>query len=186
MVFNLILVTRDIEVHSSFLQKENLIKIRPLKWYSYFFLYIVLKLRHIFIWYQSVTIVNTAKRHRSRKFSRRQLLFFFFSPGLNRNFFYNSGDWEVSDQGVSMESSGKGLLYSHTARESKRSPLVSPLPLSMGSSWPRNWTGVSLTAGRLFTIWATREAQLKYSDYKVVLVSDMQHTDIWRGLSSPL
>ena len=37
MVFNLILVTRDIEVHSSVLQKENLIKIRPLKWYSTFF-----------------------------------------------------------------------------------------------------------------------------------------------------
>ena len=27
-----------------------------------------------------------------------------------------------------------------------------------GSSWPRNWTGVSCIAGRFFTIWATREA----------------------------
>ena len=31
-------------------------------------------------------------------------------------------------------------------------------PFSSGSSWPRNWTGVSCIAGRLFTSWATREA----------------------------
>ena len=29
---------------------------------------------------------------------------------------------------------------------------------SRGSSWPRNWTRVSCTAGRFFTSWATREA----------------------------
>jgi len=29
-----------------------------------------------------------------------------------------------------------------------------------GSSWPRNWTGVSCIAGRFFTSWATREALL--------------------------
>ena len=32
---------------------------------------------------------------------------------------------------------------------------------SRGSSWPRNWTGVSCIAGRFFTYWATREAQRK-------------------------
>ena len=31
-------------------------------------------------------------------------------------------------------------------------------PFSRGSSWPRNWTGVSCTAGRFFTNWAIREA----------------------------
>ena len=31
-------------------------------------------------------------------------------------------------------------------------------PFSSGSSWPRNWTGVSCIAGRFFTSWATREA----------------------------
>ena len=30
---------------------------------------------------------------------------------------------------------------------------------SRGSSWPRNWPGVSWITGRLFTNWATREAQ---------------------------
>ena len=30
-------------------------------------------------------------------------------------------------------------------------------PFSRGSSWPRNWTRVSCTAGRFFTSWATRE-----------------------------
>ena len=34
-------------------------------------------------------------------------------------------------------------------------------PFSRGSSWPRNWTGVSCIAGRFFTSWAAREAQSK-------------------------
>ena len=32
------------------------------------------------------------------------------------------------------------------------------IPFSRGSSWPRDRTWVSCTAGRFFTIWATREA----------------------------
>ena len=32
------------------------------------------------------------------------------------------------------------------------------IPFSRGSSWPRSWTHVSWTAGRFFTIWASREA----------------------------
>ena len=31
------------------------------------------------------------------------------------------------------------------------------IPLSRGSSWPRDWTWVSCTAGRFFNFWATRE-----------------------------
>ena len=34
------------------------------------------------------------------------------------------------------------------------------IPLSRGSSQPRDWTWVSHIAGRFFTIWATREAPL--------------------------
>ena len=34
------------------------------------------------------------------------------------------------------------------------------ISLSRGSSQPRNWTQVSHTAGRLFTVWATRQAHL--------------------------
>ena len=34
------------------------------------------------------------------------------------------------------------------------------IPLSSGSSWPRDWTQVSYIAGRFFTIWATRETYL--------------------------
>ena len=32
-------------------------------------------------------------------------------------------------------------------------------PFSRGSSWPRNWTGVSCISGRFFTNWAIREDQ---------------------------
>ena len=34
------------------------------------------------------------------------------------------------------------------------------IPFSKESSWPRDWTQVSRIAGRFFTIWATREAQI--------------------------
>ena len=34
------------------------------------------------------------------------------------------------------------------------------ISFSRGSSWPRNWTGVSCIAGTHFTLWATREASL--------------------------
>ena len=34
------------------------------------------------------------------------------------------------------------------------------VPFSRGSSQPRNWTQVSHIAGRFFTVWDTREAQL--------------------------
>ena len=32
------------------------------------------------------------------------------------------------------------------------------ISFSRGSSWPRDWTQVSRTVGRCFTVWATREA----------------------------
>ena len=32
-------------------------------------------------------------------------------------------------------------------------------PLSSGSSWTRNWTGVSFIGGRFFTSWASREVE---------------------------
>ena len=35
------------------------------------------------------------------------------------------------------------------------------VPFSRGASWPRNWTWVSLIAGRFFTIWATGETPFK-------------------------
>ena len=34
------------------------------------------------------------------------------------------------------------------------------IPFSRGSSQPRDWTWISCTAGRFFTIWATRKAQI--------------------------
>ena len=33
---------------------------------------------------------------------------------------------------------------------------------SRGSSWPRDWTQVTCFAGRVFSIWATREALISY------------------------
>ena len=36
------------------------------------------------------------------------------------------------------------------------------ISFSRGSSWPRDWTQVSCIAGRRFTLWATREAQMLF------------------------
>ena len=35
-----------------------------------------------------------------------------------------------------------------------------PISFSRGSSWPRDWTWVSCTASRFFTVWATRVLQI--------------------------
>ena len=45
-------------------------------------------------------------------------------------------------------------------------------PFSMGSAQPRNWTGVSCTAGGFFISWATREAH--YSITKVTRSSKLE------------
>ena len=36
------------------------------------------------------------------------------------------------------------------------------IPFSRGSSWPRDWTCISWTAGRFFMIWATRDYKCKH------------------------
>ena len=58
------------------------------------------------------------------------------------------------------------------------------IPLFRGSSRPRNLTWVSCTAGRFFTIWATREAHLfltttlKDRNYYSCLVSQMKKLEL--------
>ena len=41
------------------------------------------------------------------------------------------------------------------------------IPFSRGSSRPKDWSWVSCIAGRLFTVWATREAQLPMKPYVI-------------------
>ena len=49
------------------------------------------------------------------------------------------------------------ILYQLSHKGSPRKLVWVPYPFSSGSTWPRNWTGVSCIAGRLFTIWAIKE-----------------------------
>ena len=53
----------------------------------------------------------------------------------------------------------KQILYQLSHKGSLRILEWIAYPFSSGSSWPRDRTLVSCTAGRFFTIWATREAQ---------------------------
>ena len=55
------------------------------------------------------------------------------------------------------------------------------IPFSRGSSKPRDWTQVSCTAGRFFTNWATREAQLTkiYVVKAMVLLVVMYECESW-------
>ena len=43
------------------------------------------------------------------------------------------------------------------------------MPSSRGSSQPRDWTQVSCTAGRFFTIWATREAHFYFKHFNFII-----------------
>ena len=45
------------------------------------------------------------------------------------------------------------------------------IPFSRGSSRPRDWTRVSCIASRVFTLWATREAQECSNHHTLVLIS---------------
>ena len=51
------------------------------------------------------------------------------------------------------------ILYQLSHKGSPRILEWVAYPFPRGSSWPRNWTGVSCIAGGFFTNWAVREAQ---------------------------
>ena len=52
------------------------------------------------------------------------------------------------------------ILFQLSRQASPRILAWVAIPFSSGSSWLRNWTGISCIAGRFFTSWATREAPL--------------------------
>ena len=61
------------------------------------------------------------------------------------------------------------------------------ISFSKGSSWPRDWTQVSYIAGRFFTIWATREAQIYRvaTYYHIPLSMGFPRQECWSGLQFP-
>ena len=48
-----------------------------------------------------------------------------------------------------------------------------PIPFPRGSSWPRDWTQVSCTAGTCFTTWATREALTQWKAVQCLNTMEM-------------
>ena len=61
------------------------------------------------------------------------------------------------------------------------------ISISRGSSWPRNQAQVSSTAGRFFTSWAVREAQLKCLRIEKSCGGFfMETTDTWAGMTQRL
>ena len=52
------------------------------------------------------------------------------------------------------------ILYQLSHKGSPRILEWVAYPFSRGSSWPKNWTGVSCVAGGFFTNWVIRKAQL--------------------------
>ena len=59
------------------------------------------------------------------------------------------------------------ILYQLSPKGSTRLLEWVAYPFSSGSFWPRNWMKVSCIAGRFFTSWAMREAQLSSkNDFK--------------------
>ena len=82
------------------------------------------------------------------------------SPGQNtrvRNRFLLQGIFSTqgSDPGLLH---CRQILYQLNHKGSPRILECVAYPFASGSSWPRNRTGVSCSAGRFFTNWANREA----------------------------
>ena len=50
------------------------------------------------------------------------------------------------------------ILYCLSHQRSPRILEWAVYPFFRGSSWPRNWTGISCISGRFFSSWANREA----------------------------
>ena len=59
---------------------------------------------------------------------------------------------------------GRQILYQLSHQGSPRILEWVAYPFSRGSSWPRNWTGVSCIAGGFFTNWAIREAPIMHME----------------------
>ena len=56
-------------------------------------------------------------------------------------------------------------------------------PFSRGTSWPRNWTGVSCIADRFFTSWATWEAMKQGTRIWITWVCLQQDSSYFYSLS---
>ena len=87
--------------------------------------------------------------------------------------FANPVDWSLPGSSV------HGILQA-------RIPEWVAIPFSRRSFWVRDQTQISCIAGRFFTIWATREAQLPgkpnfivLCEYTTICVSIQLLTDIW-------
>ena len=59
------------------------------------------------------------------------------------------------------------------------------ISFSRGYSWPRDWTRVSCTAGRLFTVWGTREAHYYQSSLSKLQCDIMSHQTEWASPNNP-
>ena len=67
------------------------------------------------------------------------------------------------------------ILYQLSHKGSPRILEWVAYPFPSRSSWPRNWTEVSCIAGRFFTNWAIRQAQISQWDLKKSLQFNIFH-----------
>ena len=87
----------------------------------------------------------------------------------------------MSDSLQSMDSSPPGASV-HGILQSRILERVA-IPFSRGSSWPKDWTWVSLIMGRLITLWATWEAQSRVPEELLCSVISVSGGEIctWEG-----
>ena len=85
-------------------------------------------------------------------------------PNVHNSTIYNSQDMEtiqVPINKLTYEDEDINIFMKiYTYNGTLTIKLMFIMPSSRGSSQPRDWTQVSHIAGRLFAVWATREAQL--------------------------
>ena len=68
------------------------------------------------------------------------------------------------------------ILYQLSHKGSSRILEWVAYPFSRGSSWPRNWTGVSCITDRCFTIWAIKEACWLSLALEMIEIQNVKHS----------
>ena len=135
-----------------------------LDWFKHYWLYLFLFLSYFSFLGKIVGFLRSSNGKESESHS-------VVSNSVRPHGLYSSWNSPCQNTGVGSLSLLQGIfptqvsyrwiLYQLSHQGSPRILECVPYPVSRGSTWPRNRTGVSCIAGRFFTNWAIREAHGK-------------------------
>ena len=135
-------------------------------WYISTFIWILHPL-HYMMWNYTVSVIPMEEKSISESLSVVSNSLWphgLYSPWNSPGQDIGVGSLSLLQRIVPTQGSNPGLphyrwiLYQLSHKGNPRIPEWITYPFSSGSSWPRNWTGISCFAGGFFTNWASKEA----------------------------